>query len=319
MSEVIQVLIVNYNKKAKNYELGRQEILEMSLDEFKKLIQEIPESTKYHEQFQPRIITEDYIFIKEREDTFQYKYNYKKWLFIIEGKWKFKQFKIEELQNGFMNWEKERKSLRFTSRAKALLNRYMLLFTMLMFLIILITEFPSFYAKFGNNIYFWVLYLWIFGLTLYIIIINFKSGGKRSFQKIPLKYSLPIVNIFETTDISSISVWIFDMLGTTVLFITLFPEYLSDFLVLIVVAILIVLFFMILVVQEYMSVKKIKLSSIQFLHDFLQREESLTGESKQYYLQLILELEKKPIFKLNTLSKSLVVLTIIISLIPYLL
>lgn len=316
MEEKIQVLIEHFDRSSREYELGKQEVVSLSLDELETLLNEIPISER--NQISPaRVITKEIIIVRIEENLCSYKFNYQGrfelWSKIFSRR--DHTFNIDEFARNFENLKKEiDRKIRQKKRSNVL---DVICFNLISFLIIpyIIISIMKFMA---TNIYSALLLIW----ALTIIVINLcYSLFHITHQIRPVEYSFPIKGDFETVDVSGVVNYFGQFFIFSIVTIIIYnenPQRIIEFYRFIVFYLIFIgIVFSVCSGRDYYKNKKRRKSVIQFLYGFIQEEENLSWDKKHYFFHLITEVENKKIIKFGFFPQLIVSLSYISSLIPF--
>lgn len=338
----IQVMIENYNTTAKKYDFGNQEIADLSVDKIVEILQELP----FAEDFNPlsaRILINRFYFIRKENDKY---YCYKKSIDLPEKEKSVEidipTFKGDIPDFKFLFWEESIWRVILTYLNKILIWDLMLV---LIPIGLLFAEYTYL------NFFFMAFFIWLLLIASYNFIyvyvrrkkyiIEFFSEDLISEEKkkqiFKIKYYTPIISDIRALNLSriiTISLVLYGSLATQLLALIIFnyaPVYywpftfieipisinVSFILLIIYIGILTVWLFITFVkyIKFYIRAKKKRKSTIEHLNQYLQSKDLDWGE-KHFCLQLILEIEKKPIVSLGLFTKLLTVLTFTLSIIP---
>ena len=194
MTKSIKVLILNYDKNRKKYNLGKQEIFLMQITEVDDLINDLPYNEENPVPIQ--IIAEDFIITKESRDTFSIENNRHNGIKITKNKVELNLFK--EASNLLDKFNKKEFIRTLIYVNVILACWFYFLIVNIESIIILLTQ------KFANaNITIFLLWLSLISIIgfCYFIYINIAKpffGG----YKIPLEYFNPSKVIIEKNEIN---------------------------------------------------------------------------------------------------------------------
>ena len=169
------------------------------------------------------------------------------------------------------------------------------------------------------SITFWIWLLSLTPVNIYVNISHMRRGNNKE-KKTQIKFNIPVLDYYMTTNISRWFINILFTYGTLFLTLPLLIINLTqiDALILIVIgciAIFMHVWIIVAIIITYYNSKDVKTKILQSLLKFFQ-EEDLTWNEKQYYLTLILEFKKKKPVSIGYYSKIYAVLMLLFSIIP---
>jgi len=315
MEEKISALIENFNTEELKYELGRQEIKDLSIPELRNLLDSLP----IHEDgvLLTRIITKKYIFMRINEDLFACNPNQSLSFFKEYKKesHKSREFRHEDLEN-ILYSTKPKKSLirRVREILHFIYNKSWFIFPILS-IIIFISLIIQEINKPSINLVFITFLLWIIIFCIYSLSYGIFKTIKiwRNPQKIKIEYSLPFLNLVESINISE------SIIAFGQFFIFLISTYLIGDLDLIVIILLIILSisFGILLFSEvmlYYIFKKNKWIYTQQLKNLVNNK--LQGNDRLYYFQIVKIFEDQPIIVSEKIPSFYTIFSILITFTP---
>jgi len=318
MQDKFTVLIKNYDKNQKLYAFGKQKIIDMSIDQIKALLEEIPiidESEKTPIQ----IITRDLIISKEDKNKYTYEYNK---LFFHYSKLKFKNsFQIEDFNNILLN-----KNPNYYVRYIFCVCYTFLLFLLWSFFFIKNMEIILFFfgINFGNIIIKYFLVWLIFSIIVGPIYFFYKNLFLPLDQKylITLSYSNSSELFIIKTDLDEMIFFSIQIICIYFLNDMYMPyttyylrgEFLSQH------GILVIISFIILIIQVFLNYdicrenSKVRKKIIQYLRSYINENDS--NYPKYHELVLIAGIEKSKTIEFNKITKLWGILMILFTVIP---
>ncbi len=317
MNSSIEVLIENYNIKSNEYQFGRQELIKISMEELKDILNSLPEYNK-EKIISIRIITKSLILYKLDNEKGAYQYNYSFSLFSTTNYlfriYEIIPFKLEDVDKVFqkVNLSKFKSLLKTIGKVFDLIwivIPILNLINLISFIVIAID-----FDNFNSNILFF--YIWLVLFCIYSIFYSIQKLIKmrKKFQKIKIDYSFPFINTFETLDASEIVIILgqYFILGFNSLSGSNFNlfDYLFYF---------IVLPFILLTTlndfnKYYKHNKRIKEAYLEVIYHKMQEVKDLI--LKNYYLQISIHLKSKPLISIEKIPKFFTFLSIFITFIP---
>ncbi|MFX1499133.1 MAG: hypothetical protein ACFFBH_16575 [Promethearchaeota archaeon] len=243
----VKILIENYNRKTRTNELGKQEVVFLTLDELKSLLHEINEipitKNYFYEDFedyypnivqeylidpikdalsldrleylstQIRIITKDFIIVRDGDDSFKYFKKSSKLMIFQEPYSPSRSFKLEEFTEFSFEFEKKRLLHIFIKYVIPFIFPT-LLFLFLYFILVLYMGMYT-YAQRSVNLFFIIFWIWLIFLTF----INLIYSINLRFEKQEVDYTTPLLNQFKPYNLSKFITFVISCLGTIYLFI----------------------------------------------------------------------------------------------------
>ncbi|MFX1393027.1 MAG: hypothetical protein ACFFAH_05565 [Promethearchaeota archaeon] len=316
MEEKIQVLIENYNLESNSYELGKQYIKYFSLLELKSLLQKIP-VYKSKKVLPIQIVTEKFILRKLSSNLFFYEDNYKPILFqtpinLDLNKFENHVFKIDEIEEIFQITKRIKKKSKILQFINNDYSMFILPLANIILIFILlfsgITDIPII-----------IVLIWLIIFSSYCAIYNLFSliKIKKYPQKIKIEYSLPLIDKIEKIDFSEIIVYA----GQLALFgflVMHFLQFSLNFNIALIIVILIIVFFyfclIVLFFIDYFTTNKLKKFLLKIISNETQKSQDF--DTKRYYLQLGIAIEKRSIITAGSFPKLTSILLFLISMIP---
>ena len=351
MKNSISFLIRNYNLKKKKYELGNEGNINLSKAEFKTFLNDLPIQLNY-----PFFNIEIYSnrfgrvnIVKTGKDTCDIAFKQLSIQFTRKRITTKKLMPIDKVVS--MVYDKPHESVLEMDRAEfrermALLDlsklaedieekkaeekgeKGFIIFGIIIFFLYGLSIVSVFFMVvyvpikfFGMmnflSISFWIWLLSLTPVNIFVNISHMRRGNKKENR---IKFNIPVLDYYTTTDISSRFVNILFTYGTLLLTLPLLILNLTqiDALVLLVIgciAIFMHVWIIIAIIITYYNSKDVKTKILQSLLKFSQ-EEDLTWNEKQYYLTLILEFKKKKPVSIGYYSKIYAVLMLLFSIIP---
>ena len=226
--ETIKVLIENYNRKSKRYELGKQEICDITANELRNLLIDFPCDNN---KIPAKVITDSYIFSKTSKNTFMYQYNHRNSILYFYNPLYRKQhkFKLKYLDT-ILNQPKLSSYEKFIY-----VFQYIYCFGGFMFPILNIIILGKFFIiEIQKNILYKInnllviaFFSWLLIFCLYSLyyFINEVINLKNNPQKIKTEYCIPILNNFEIFDLSGAIIFLSNF--SFVLIIQLYSTFLD--------------------------------------------------------------------------------------------
>ncbi|MFX1394967.1 MAG: hypothetical protein ACFFAH_15545 [Promethearchaeota archaeon] len=316
MEEKIHVLIENYNLESNSYELGKQDIKYFSLLELKSLLLKIPVYNS-NSVLPIQIITDKFIFRKLSSNLFFFEDNYKHILFqtpvnLDLNKIENHQFKIDEIEEIFQitkRIKKKNKILQIINNDYSMLILPIANMILIFFLLFSgITDAPII-----------IVLIWLIIFSSYCAIHNLFSliKIKKNPQKIKIEYSLPLIDKIEKIDISEIIVYA----GQLALFgflVMHFLQFSLNFNISLIIIILIIVFFyfslIVLFIIDYFTTNNLKKFLLKIIS--IETQKSQDFDTKRYYLQLGIAIDKKSIITTGSFPKLTSILLFLISIVP---
>lgn len=377
--EKFEVLIENYNRDTKKYELGKQEKTTLNLKKLEELLRILP--TKYSTSpyvdlddpysdvfiengitekvvellgeseeiydygFHARVITKDFIIWRIDSDKCECLKSYYKWFILKIPFFRKDEFKIEDLAEFFAKQEKKKSLITLINFIVPFVFPSILLF--LFFLV-----FNYYIYKYGFNLYFMIVWLWL----VFLAIINLFYSLVFHFKKSKIEYYTPLLSQFKPYNLSNFIILLV-LCSSIIYFGILFlifgytgdesglPEPFPETVNLIfgitvsreLAIIIAIICFVGLMIYLLIALKRIafplitasfqivyiynkfnkakKLYILHYLNRYLQ-EEDIKWSEKNYYLQLIIEIDKIAINNTGFFTKLVAIFTFLISIIP---
>lgn len=316
----IEVLIENYNRKLKKYILGKQEIVDLSIEQFETLLEDI-HGKSHLEDFPIKIVAlihdDKQYEIKPLKSPQKYEIQSKRYI----NQWypMKKEATINEIRNF---WSK---GVGFNLKVKQKLKAYLKMSIGFYYSIVALFAYSFIYLINLHSLYLYFLIFWNWLVFLSITDIFISILHLRWTSKEELMYFTPIVSHYQPYNLSrffiratiSCSAFILIVIaiidpGLRIQFLNLFPliQYLLPVLTLILI--FVSSYTESLKYQEYKKLRNEKLRALtNFIHSEYPKE-----NSKQFYLQFLIEAKNKPKIKIGYFSKFITVLTFIMATLP---
>ena len=316
LQDKYKILIENYNLRTKRYELGKQHIKEWSLSTIKSFLKRIPiQDSKSVLPIQ--IITNNFLIRKISSDLFFYDDNYKFTLFQtpIDLDWNKLQDHIINIDDVDSIFHIDKKIKHKCSISHLINNDYsmsILPIANIFFLIyILISS--------AINVFILILLIWLIVFSSYCAFHNILSlvKIKRNPQKIKIEFRIPLLDKIERIDVSEIIVYAgqLALFGFLISYLLKFSiDYILPLGFIIIIIVSIYFGLVILFIIDYFSTNKLKNLLLKAVSVEIQRSRSI--DSKQYYLQLAIAIEKKNIITAGSFPKFISILLFLISIFP---
>ncbi len=345
MKNTISFLIRNYNLRKKKYELGKEGNINLTKAEFKTVLNDLPIQLNYPffniEIYSNRLGKVN--IVKTGKDTCDIVFKQRSIQFTQKRITTKKLMPIDKVVS--MVYDKPNESVLEMVKAEireelrermALLGKlpeekgekgaiiigiivfflYGLSIASVFFMVVYV-PIKSFEMMNFLSITFWI---WLLSLTPVNIYVNISHMRHGNIKKNQIKFNIPVLDYYTTTNISSRFINIVFTYGTLFLTLPLLILNLTqiDALILFIIgciAIFMHVWIIIAIIITYYNSKDVKTKILQSLLKFSQ-EEDLTWNEKQYYLTLILEFKKKKPVSIGYYSKIYAVLMLLFSIIP---
>lgn len=339
MKDTISFIIRNYNLKKEKYELGREGNITLNKVEFKTFLNDLPIQLNY-----PFFFIEIYSkrlgslnIVKTGKDTCDIASKQLSIQFAKKTVYIGKLLPIDKVVS--MLYDKPNISIlemfrekydfirkKAKEKGETGINIFIGIILFLYILTITSTFFMLIYVpiKFFEMMNFLsiTLWIWLLSLTPVNIYVNISHMSRRNNieKKTQIKFNIPVLDYYKTTNISSRFINILFTYGTLFLTLPLLMINLTkiDALILLVIgciAIIMHVWIIVAIIITYYNSKDVKTKVLQSLLKYFQ-EEDLTWDEKQYYLSLILEFKKKKPVSIGYYSKIYAVLMLLFSIIP---
>lgn len=332
-------IIKNYNIKKKEYELGKERIIDLNKEDFKKFLNDLPIQVKYPyfniEIYSRRLriikIEENKCDIANIQVPIQFAHykkvgrnllSFDKIVSILYDRPKFDLITdIKEIfkadYKGVRKKEQEKKEDKIVIIFAIIYSFFYILIIGSVFAMLIYV--PIRYMEMMNTLTF-VIWLWLlvlFPVNIYHMI----SGSTILKDRITqIKLSIPILDHFQTTKISKWvvnGIFTYGTLGLSlpILYLNLSNIDAQIFYILGIMAIIVHFYVIGHIIYAYYRSK----SKDDILQDLLTyfQEEILTWDEKQYFLFLIYEFRKKKKVSIGYFSYIYAPLTLLLSFVPY--
>lgn len=302
MSELIEILIENYDDEEKKFVLGKQVIRKVSMDELKQILIDLP-CEDY--SLAPRLITSNYIFSKEKEIWQKHKkvsYNYNLNISTIHLSRMYKRpISVERLER------------LMTSSPRSLKIERIIDISFGLFIVSASFLFTIFFFDVNSPIMYNIILVWMDFLSLFYMIHTITQTKTR----IQIKFTYPFQNYFKPYDITNsilffsvyevscilllLSPWIFEELNIFPIFILLIPLVIMG------------LLWLWIIITFYYRKKKEKESRLGELYILVR---SLEQDQQQFFYLFAVKAEEQKIVSGKTLYKFLGSFSLILSIFP---
>ena len=307
----------NFNTDTKEYELGKQQMLNASIQEIKVLLTQIPSRKDNLDLIPARIVSKEHIFSKFDDSYYHYEDNYSFSLFISTSLYTDRvrghKFKIEDFDN-IVTKSKKSKVVNITNYISYGLDRLWLLLPIAI-IYVLVKIILAEIKKEDANLIIMPFMFWLIAFCVYSIIYSIKKFKKfrKNPQKVLIRYDFPLFDFFNTLDASEFII----ITGQFALFF--FASFynanfsLSEIIYYSCVSIT-------LISNTYSFIKNYKRNKNfkEFFQQILLRKihSEVKPSEKQYYLQLAVLLKNKPLISVEKIPKFFTLLSVLLTFIP---
>ena len=316
----IEILIENYSTKLKKYILGKQEIVILSFEEFKTLLEDIHDESRL-EEFPIKIAV-----IVDLEDEYEIKPLKSPGLYEIQSKRYINQwYPIKKVATIYEIKDFWSKGEGFKLKFRQKLNAYLKISTSFYFSIVALFAYSFLYIINIEylNLYFMIFWTWLIFLAIADIFTSILR--LRWSEKEDLLYFTPIVGYHQPYNLSrfflrvTISTSAFILIGIAFIVPELRTQFLNlSPLVRYLLPVLTLILILVSIYSEsfkYAEYRKKSNKNLRALTNFIHSEYP-NENSKQFYLQFLIEVKNKPNIKIGYFSKFVASLTFIMATLP---